>query len=295
MSSWEMLPETFRLGEFLFVLIFGLLIGSFLNVVIVRLPHGKSLVHPGSSCPRCASPIRWFDNIPVASWLLLLRGRCRSCRMPISVRYPVVELITAFLFVACWLRFGWGLGLWLRDWPLVAALVAVSFIDLDLRIIPDEISLGGAVWGLLTSFLDPRLGFSGAMLGALTGFGIFYGFAWLYWFMTRRSGLGGGDIKLLAMLGAFIGVQGVLVTILVSSVLGSFFGVLSAVWERRSRRAGGAANAGSAEIDGETPMGDESRDSVLKTAIPYGPFLVLGAIFYHLLGEAPWFPFTTLI
>jgi len=281
----------FQYGEFIFVTVFGLLIGSFLNVVIARLPHGKSLVHPGSACPRCGSSIRWFDNIPVFSWLLLLRGRCRTCSEKISVRYPVVELLTALLFLACWMRFGWGLALWLRDWPLVAALVAVSFIDLDLRIIPDEISLGGLVWGLLTSFLDPRLDWSGAALGALAGFGIFYGFAWLYWFLTKRSGLGGGDIKLLAMLGAFVGVHGVLVTILVSSVLGSLFGVVSALWERRTKGLVGEADGGKGmQVQDEMPP-----ESVLKTAIPYGPFLVLGAIFHHLLGDAPWFPFTILI
>lgn len=286
--------DGFRMGEFLFVMVFGLLIGSFLNVVIARLPHGKSLVHPGSACPHCSVPIRWFDNIPVVSWLLL-RGKCRSCRAPISVRYPMVELITAFLFVACWMRFGWGMALWLRDWPLVAALVAVSFIDLDLRIIPDEISLGGLIWGLLTAFLDPRLDWSGAITGAFAGFGIFYGFAWLYWFITRRSGLGGGDIKLLAMLGAFVGVQGVLITILVSSVLGSVFGITSALWERRAARFRVPETQDSSAVDSGRPWGDESQDSVLKTAIPYGPFLVLGAIFHHLLGDAPWFPFTIQI
>jgi leader peptidase (prepilin peptidase)/N-methyltransferase len=181
------------------------------------------------------------------------------------------------------------MALWLRDWPLMAALVAVTFIDLDLRIIPDEISLGGLTWGLVTAFLDPQLGWFGAFFGAALGFVVFYGFAWLYWFLTKRSGLGGGDIKLLAMLGAFVGVSGIFSTILVSSVLGSIFGVASALMDRRKSaakrlQAQGPSDEGGVEI--------EQQDSVLRTAIPYGPFLVIGAIFFHLLGDAPWFPFT---
>ena len=281
--------EAYRTAEFAFSAVFGLVVGSFLNVVIARLPHGKSIVYPGSHCPKCKAPVRWYDNLPLVSWLLLLRGRCRNCRDPISIRYPVVELLTSLLFVACWSRFGWGLDLWFRDWPLMAALVAVTFIDLDLRIIPDEISLGGLVWGLATAFLDPRLGWSGGFAGASVGFLVFYGFAWLYWFLTKRSGLGGGDIKLLAMLGAFIGVAGIFSTVLVSSVLGSVFGVGSALLDRR-RRVGDSGVARPVDEGEDSELAQQ--DSVLRTAIPYGPFLVIGAIFFHLLGDAPWFPFT---
>ncbi len=286
-----------HLMQFFLTLSLGLVVGSFLNVVIARLPQGRSIVRPPSHCPQCQTPIRWYDNVPVFSWLVLLRGKCRSCKAAISARYPLVELLTALLFLASWSRFGWNWSLWLRDWPLMAALVAVTFIDLDLRIIPDEISLGGLVWGLLTCFLDPRLGVIGALAGAALGFGVFYGFAWVYWFLTKRSGLGGGDIKLLAMLGAFVGVGGVFSTILISSVLGSVIGILTAVVEKRRRKGSLSPGlpSGLSSADGESVPTSElqaSDDSVLKTAIPYGPFLVIGAISYHLLGDAPWFPFT---
>jgi len=268
--------------QFWITLIFGLIFGSFANVLIARLPHGKSIVRPASACPNCLEKIRWYDNLPVLSWLFILRGRCRSCRSPIAVRYPMVELLTAILFLACWSRYGWGWALWLRDWPLMVALVCVVFIDLDLRIIPDEISLGGLIYGLLTSFLDPRLDFVGAFLGASVGFGLFYGFAWIYWFLTKRSGLGGGDIKLLAMLGAFLGFRGVLTTILLSSVLGSLIGVLSVLLGRWLLKK----NEPNRLQDGTHPS--QTEPSIMKAAIPYGPFLVIGAIFYHLLGDSAW-------
>jgi leader peptidase (prepilin peptidase)/N-methyltransferase len=167
----------------------------------------------------------------------------------------------------------------------MVALVAVVFIDLDLRIIPDEISLGGLVYGLLTAWFDSRLGFAQALVGAGVGFCLFYGFAWVYWVLTKRSGLGGGDIKLLAMLGSFLGLKGVLTTILLSSVLGSVIGILSVVvgrwWESRHRKSG-------AQDEGGTEL---KKVSVMRESIPYGPFLVIGAIFYHLLGDTEWLRF----
>ncbi len=257
--------------------VFGLIIGSFLNVVIGRLPHGESIVRPGSRCPKCKHELRWFENIPVASYLAL-RGRCRSCKAAISIRYPVVELLTGFLFLAAKLRFGWSLELVFRDFPFLAILIAVTFIDLDLRIIPDPLSLGGLAWGLLTALVfsfvpglggGASIGWQSAFIGAAVGFGIFYGLAWTYYRLTGRSGLGGGDIKLLAMLGAYLGLAGVFDTILVSSVFGSLVGIS---WALVQRRRGG--------------------ESVMLVAIPYGPFLVVGGLYHYFLSDLVWFQFT---
>ena len=239
----------------------GLIVGSFVNVLIVRMPRRESIVRPGSRCPNCHASIRWYDNLPVLSYLFL-RGRCRGCRNPISLRYPVVELLTALLFVAVVQRFGWNFLVPIRDWPFVAILLAVTFIDLDHRIIPDPLSLGGLVLGLATAGWVPGLGWSGALIGGGVGFGVFYGFAWIYERATGRSGIGGGDIKLLAMLGAFLGLQGVFVTILISSVLGSVIGLIWAASQRER--------------------------SVMKAAVPFGPFLVLGGLCYYFFGDWIW-------
>jgi leader peptidase (prepilin peptidase)/N-methyltransferase len=246
-------------------IVIGLVIGSFLNVVVARLPRSESLVSPRSRCPSCLRAIRWHENIPVLSYLAL-RGRCRGCKNPISVRYPVIELLTALLFLAAQTRFGFGWLLIVRDWPFLAILVAITFIDLEHRLIPNELSLGGLILGLGTGWAVPQLGLISSVGGAALGFGLFYFFAWIYMRASGRSGLGGGDIKLLAMLGAFLGPIGVFTTILISSILGSLIGI-----------AYGAANR---------------EGSLLKVSIPYGPFLVIGALYYYLIGDLLWLPFT---
>lgn len=252
----------------LITLYVGLTIGSFLNVVIARLPHGGSVVYPRSRCPRCQTQIAWFDNVPVLSFLFL-RGKCRQCKTPISILYPVVELLTALLFLVAKIHFGWGLALVLRDWPFMALLVAITFIDLEHRIIPDVLSLGGLVFGLLVSMVVPQLGIIQSLLGAVFGFGVFYSLAFVYQFLTGRSGLGGGDIKLLAMLGAFLGPSGVFATILISSVLGSLVGVIWALFARSK----------------------DAPEDVMKFSIPFGPFLVIGALYYDLFGDQLWLQF----
>jgi leader peptidase (prepilin peptidase)/N-methyltransferase len=254
----------------------GLLTGSFLNVVVARLPHGQSVVKPRSRCPGCQKLIAWYDNVPVLSYLLL-RGKCRKCSKSISIRYPVIELLTALLFLAVLRKFGWSWLLPIRDWPFVAILVAVTFIDLEHRIIPDELSLGGLVWGLLTAWFVPGLGLIDAAIGAAVGFGLFYGLAFSYLKLTGRSGLGGGDIKLLAMLGAFLGIQGVFVSIFVSSVFGSLAGIAYAL-----------ANSRKAASGVDVP---QEETSLLKVAIPYGPFLVVGALYFYLLHDILWLRF----
>jgi len=259
----------------IFVVCLGLVIGSFLNVVIVRLPQGKSVVKPRSQCGGCHTIISWYDNVPVISFLIL-GGKCRKCKAAISVRYPVIEIVTAFLFYGCFLRFGWDWLLVLRDWPFVSILVAITFIDLEHRIIPDVLSLGGLVLGLTTAYFVPDLGLFSSFIGAAVGFGLFYGLAWAYYWKTGKHGLGGGDVKLLAMLGAFLGLDGVLWTILASSVTGSFVGLIWGLAQKKK---------GSSEADG----------GLLGVAIPYGPFLVVGALSFYLLREliSQWFPFMT--
>lgn len=248
---------------------FGLVIGSFLNVVVARLPSKESVVFPPSRCPSCGNRIAWYDNVPVLSYILL-RGKCRSCGARISPRYPLIELLTAVLFVAARLKFGWSPLLFVRDFPFLAILIAVTFIDLEHRIIPDPLSLGGLALGLLTCWADPRTGILSSVIGAAIGFGLFYGMAWAYLKASGRSGLGGGDIKLLAMLGGWLGSEGVFTVILISSVFGSLVGIAFALATNRRKKLG----------------------RVMTFSIPYGPFLVVGGLYYYLLGDVLWSPFT---
>jgi len=211
--------------------IVGACVGSFLNVVIYRLPRGKSLVHPGSRCPGCDRAIRPWDNIPVLSWLLL-RARCRSCRAPIAWRYPAVELLTAAIAVACAWHFGWG---WEAPtmFALLAAMVAVAFIDWEHMIIPDGISLGFLALGLVLSpFVGP--GLWPALLGVLVGGGLLLAIGWIWEKARGIEAMGGGDIKLMGAVGAFLGAVPVLLVIFLGAFLGAIFG---AVLMRRDGQA----------------------------------------------------------
>lgn len=235
---------------------FGTIVGSFLNVCIHRIPQGKSIVAPSSHCPRCQTPIRFYDNIPLASFIIL-RGRCRGCQTPISFRYPLVEFLMGLFSLILLLRYGIS-TLYLIYLAFFASLMLVSFIDLPHRIIPDVISLPGIVIGLVISLLHPQMSIKDSLIGVLLGGGSLYVVASVYHVVTKREGMGGGDVKLLAMIGAFIGWKGVLFTILCSSFIGSVVGVTLMLWS--------------------------SADS--KYAVPFGPFLSLGAIIYVLWGEA---------
>jgi leader peptidase (prepilin peptidase)/N-methyltransferase len=226
----------------------GAMFGSFLNVCIHRLPRGESVVYPPSHCPGCGVRIRSRDNIPLLSYLLL-RGRCRSCGRAISYRYPVVEALTGAMLVLLLCRFGLSPALGVYA-VFVAALITVSFIDLDHQIIPDAISLPGIVAGIIVSALGQGSPLLDSVLGVLVGGGILYAVAVGYHAFTGREGMGGGDIKLLAMIGAFLGWRGVLVTLIVGSFTGAVVGI-SLIVARRT----------------------ESR-----IPIPFGPFLALGAV-----------------
>jgi len=240
---------------FLMLFAFGAMIGSFANVCILRIPAEESIVFPRSRCPKCKQPVQWYDNIPIVSWIVL-RGRCRSCHAPISFRYVVVELLTALAAVALYARVGFGVE-WLVLFPFLTALIIITFIDLDHRIIPDVISLPGIVVGFLLS-LRGEPGPVSSAIGILTGGGLLLAVAWGYHAWTGREGMGGGDIKLLGMIGAFLGWRSVPFTMLLSSLTGSVVGVALMLW----------------------------TGSDTKYAIPFGPFLALGAVLFIFCGDA---------
>src|SRR6516225_2369758 len=194
------------------IFLLGAIVGSFLNVCIVRIPKGGSVVHPPSHCPGCKTAIRFYDNIPLLSYIALL-GRCRACGEHISPRYFIVELLMASLAVILYYQFSFSLA-FLVSFVFVAALIVISFIDLDVRIVPDVISLPGIIAGLLFSVVA-RYGINdpfelipsplNALIGVLVGVGFLLALAWVYEAFTGVEGMGGGDIKLLAMIGAFLG------------------------------------------------------------------------------------------
>lgn len=228
--------------------LFGLFIGSFLNVCIYRIPANSSIVSPASNCPRCKTPIRFYDNIPILSYIWLL-GKCRSCAARISVRYPLVELLTGILAALCVLKFGFTLVAFIY-FAFVSALLVITFIDIDHRIIPDVISLPGIPVFFAAAFLLPAITPVESIFGILAGGGSLLLVAWAYFMLTGKEGMGGGDIKLLAMIGAVVGWQGVVLTIFAASITGT--------------------------IVGGTLMLLSGKN--LKLAIPFGPFLALGAV-----------------
>src|SRR5437867_4147763 len=205
----------------LFALVFtvGACIGSFLNVCIYRLPAEESIVRPASRCPHCAAPIAWYDNVPLVSWTWL-RARCRACRASIPARYPLVEAATGALALLALWRFG-ATPAGAVVFAFSAALLLITFIDLDHRFIPDEVSLPGIVVGLASAFLPGRIAPADALLGVLIGGGVLWTVAWGYERWTGVEGMGYGDVKLLAMIGAFLGWQAVPAVLVVASLTGS--------------------------------------------------------------------------
>ncbi len=236
----------------------GAIVGSFLNVCIYRLPKGLSIVFPQSHCPSCRTPIRPYDNIPILSFFLL-RGRCRRCKTKISLRYPLVEALNGFMYTLVLWRFGPG---WHMPFLLVfcSAMIIITFIDLDIQLIPDVITLPGIVIGLVAGSLilpDPfergsLLGFKYSVIGLFSGGLLFYLIA-----VLSRGGMGGGDIKMMAMIGAFAGWKSVLLTTFAGSLLGSLVGISLMVFKGKGR----------------------------KTKIPFGPFLALGALISLFYGQ----------
>jgi leader peptidase (prepilin peptidase)/N-methyltransferase len=246
------------MSEYVMAVAFGLLIGSFLNVCIYRIPRNLSIVLPSSRCPSCNNAIRSWDNIPVISYLFL-GGRCRNCKAKISVRYPLVEMLNALLYAAVIWRYGIGWNSVVYA-VLCSSLVVITFIDLEFQIIPDRITLAGIPLGLVAgSFLlnDPfmradLLGYKASLTGMVAGGGLFYLVA-----VLSKGGMGGGDIKMMAVVGALMGWKSVLLTTFLGSLSGSLIGIFLMVFRGRGR----------------------------KTKIPFGPFLALGAGITLFLGQ----------
>lgn len=236
-----------------YAFLFGAAVGSFLNVVIYRLPLGLSIVKPRSRCPACGRSISALENIPILSYLFL-RGKCAGCGVGISPRYPLVEALTGALWAALWLRFG-PTAQFAASLILVTMLVAMTFIDIDHKIIPDSMSLGSIPVGFAFSFFTP-VGWKASLLGIAVGGGVLFLVAEGYRLITKREGMGFGDVKLLAGLGAFLGWQAVPFIILVSSVVGAVVGIAAMKLSRED----------------------------MKMEIPFGPFLALGAVLYVFRG-----------
>jgi leader peptidase (prepilin peptidase)/N-methyltransferase len=238
-----------------FSIMFGLIIGSFLNVCIYRIPLKKSLIHPPSSCPQCGKPIRFYDNIPVISYLLLL-GKCRNCRASIPVRYPIVELIVSLLSLALFVRYGLS-PMYFFSFLFVASLVTISFIDLHHKIIPDIISLPGILLGVIVSiFPFSQVSWLDSLIGAIGGGGFLFLVAVIFERITGKEGMGGGDVKLLAMIGAWMGWRSLPLSILLASLTGIIIGGGALLLSGRGYRV----------------------------RIPFGPFLSLGALIYFFYG-----------
>ena len=203
----------------------------------------------------CNQPIRFYDNIPVISYVLL-RGRCRHCKIPFSPRYPLIELLSGLFALGVFLR--WGMSPEsLIYFGFIAALVVITFIDIDHYIIPDVISLPGIPVGVIAAFFLPDMTVKASILGLLLGGGILYAVAWTYELLAHKEGMGGGDIKLLAMIGAFVGWKGVLVTLFTGSIVGTLIGGAVMLYTRSS----------------------------LKLKIPFGPFLAIGALAHIFFGN----------
>lgn len=242
------------------IFILGSIVGSFLNVCIVRMPQEKSIAFPGSHCVHCQKLIPWYDNIPLISYLFLM-GKCRYCHKKISIRYWIVEFLTAISFVFFYGFFGW-------KWVLIpylvfhCALIVATFVDFEHRIIPDEISVGGIILGLIFSFLLPQLhntsshilALGWSFLGVLIGGGSIYAMGLLGDFLFKKESMGGGDVKLLAMVGSFLGWQMALLTFFIAPFFGAVFGVIVKLRTKES-------------------------------TIAYGPFLALGALISLFWGQ----------
>jgi leader peptidase (prepilin peptidase)/N-methyltransferase len=241
----------------------GLIVGSYLNVVIHRLPRGLSTVLPRSRCPGCDALIRPYDNIPLLSWLLL-RGKCRFCKTPISWRYPLIEALTAGLFVLCFLHFGPT-----AQAPVAALfcalMVALAAIDVEHFLLPDRITYPGIVLGIALQPLLPwaRIGpgvtgaLLGAALGALLGAGILLAVWWGWYLLRREEGMGLGDVKMLALIGAFLGWRGVVVALFFSALTGALLGLALMAW----------------------------RGLEMKSKLPFGAFLSLGGLVALFFGD----------
>lgn len=236
-------------GSFFFII--GTIIGSFLNVCIYRIPRKESLIFPSSRCPVCKTPIKAKENIPIISYILL-RGKCPNCSSGISARYPLVESLTGAFFFIIYIFYGISFET-LVSLIFISCMIVITFIDLEFQIVPDKITLPGIIAGLIFSFIMPFMDFKDSLLGIIIGGGILYLVA-----VISRGGMGGGDIKLSAMIGAFLGWRIALFSIFIAVMTGAFTGLFLIIIGKKKR----------------------------KDPIPFGPFLALGGIIGILLGES---------
>ncbi|MDI6743229.1 MAG: prepilin peptidase [Smithella sp.] len=235
--------------------IFGSAVGSFLNVCIFRLPAKTSIIKPGSRCPNCLKPLRFYDNIPIISYILL-RGKCRDCGEKISWRYPLVELLTGLLTVMLFLKFGFTVEFFVF-FLFVAVLIVITFIDLDHQIIPDILTLPGIPLFFLAAVFLVKVPWLEALLGLIIGGGTLLVIALAYELIAKREGMGGGDIKLLAMIGGFLGWKSLIFILLCSSLLGAVVGLSLIIINKQD----------------------------MKYAVPFGPFLAAAVVAYIFWGE----------
>ena len=238
----------------IFIFFLGAIVGSFLNVCIYRLPRDESILFPPSHCPHCGKPVRLYDNIPIVSYVIL-RGKCRHCKEAISARYPIVETISGLLSMALVMKYGLTLHLILLL-LFVFSLIIITFIDLDYQIIPDILSIPGIFAGICASFFIPMAYWIDSILGILLGGGFLFIIAITYKWVTHREGMGGGDIKLLAMVGAWLGWKAIPFILFSSSFIGALIGGISLLLSRKS----------------------------LRYKIPFGPFISIASIIYIFFG-----------
>lgn len=262
--------DMFSLYIYGIVTVFGFMIGSFLNVVIVRWPEEKSIVLPPSACPSCGYVIRWYDNIPILSYLFLM-GKCRQCKKRISIRYPLIEFITGIFSLVTFLRFTGSVNaiVWINIveyliyFSFVAGLIVITVIDFDHHLIPDSVSLPAVPIGIIgTFFLNQyNTGFSlwkDCLLGAFLGAGSLWLVRHIYWLIRRQEGMGFGDVKMMAMIGAFLGYHpALLFVIFASSLIGSIVGISAAIFKKEG----------------------------FQYEMPYGPFLAIASLLFLFFGD----------
>jgi len=237
------------------IFILGLIVGSFSNVCIYRIPKNESIIFPASHCPKCSSPIKPVDNIPLLSYILL-KGRCRNCKSKISIQYPIVELVTGLIYLIIYLIYGLSIQTLIYI-ILSSALIIIAFIDLNEEIVPDVISLPGIVIGFIISFFVPYISFINSALGVVVGGGIILVIGLAGSVIFKKEAMGGGDVKLAAMVGAFLGWRYIVISLFLGFFLGALAGIILIMAKIKKK----------------------------EDAVPFGPFIVLGSFITLLWGE----------
>jgi leader peptidase (prepilin peptidase)/N-methyltransferase len=241
--------------EIVLIFVLGLIVGSFSNVCIYRIPKNESIVYPASHCTKCRTTIKPIDNIPLLSYILL-KGRCRNCKSKISIQYPIVELLTGLIYLIIYLIYGLSIQTLIYI-ILASSLIIIAFIDLNKQIVPDVISLPGMVIGFIISFFVPYISFVNSALGILAGGGIILIIGLAGSVIFKKEAMGGGDVKLAAMIGAFLGWRYIIISLFLGFFLGALAGIILILSKIKSR----------------------------EDAVPFGPFIVLGSLITLLWGE----------